>query len=482
MKHIGLDNFLQKIEEDPANQILINRFFLLLKDFEDKNIQIKYLLKLVQILVDSDPKFAIEIAYAVYKSDDSQIAALELIAQGFKNLGRYAKAEVVLCEIDKLKQASTVVLPPKPEDTVSTKEEIAFKDMGLKEVVSVPISKDIESYEVNDSATDVKKSKSAEGVEDIKDIFQQIESDFVEKNKVLQEKYNTNLNDIFSIPFNKGVSQDYKLNDSLNPSEIESSNNNDQLLSVDQQSINQNHTETNEDDLKYFYVPYSSDNLSDKYIEQNKKKAEQQDEQVDVIEPITYINNAENECNNISDISAQMTEKDKAQNIHAPKESQQDQPMYSSLVDENLNIDVILDLGSNKADNSNNVNDVQKSNSFKIAQNDSFNKNSKSDVQALSIKVDKDNINKNHINIQSQPDNSASDNLKILEEENISDSIYNEKIDFEVMAEMFDFYWKHNLIEEAKKLLDKVAPIAKNSSWWKSRKIILNDYLTKNKK
>lgn len=104
----GLEEFLKRIEEKPTNETLIDRFMTLMME-EDTFNRIFYLKKLVALLLNSNPYYALKAAALELqeaRKDGSnreyELAALRDVESSFLKLGKTENAQLISDEIAKL--------------------------------------------------------------------------------------------------------------------------------------------------------------------------------------------------------------------------------------------------------------------------------------------------------------------------------------------------------------------------------------------
>ncbi len=101
MSHSGLDAILKKLAAAP-NGVLVERFLALVAEMSQEKIKIGYLLELAKVLLAKAPLEAIRVAKMVYDLDPNHIESLDVMIEGLKRRGRFAKAEVLMGEKERL--------------------------------------------------------------------------------------------------------------------------------------------------------------------------------------------------------------------------------------------------------------------------------------------------------------------------------------------------------------------------------------------
>lgn len=104
----GLEEFLKRIEEKPTNETLIDRFMTLMMEEDSFNRTI-YLRKLVTLLLNANPYYALRAAALELQearkdknNRESELAALRDVEASFIKLGKMENAQLIAEEINKL--------------------------------------------------------------------------------------------------------------------------------------------------------------------------------------------------------------------------------------------------------------------------------------------------------------------------------------------------------------------------------------------
>src|SRR4051794_33494437 len=105
MNQRGLGQILEKIRT-AASPTLVSRYLSLIADLSDEPHKQSCALDLAEVLVDADAAQALSIAHMVYKSDRRNLRALDIMIAAMKAKGRFAKAEVLQVERDKIAQVA----------------------------------------------------------------------------------------------------------------------------------------------------------------------------------------------------------------------------------------------------------------------------------------------------------------------------------------------------------------------------------------
>ncbi len=100
---VGLKKILEQIADDASNETLVQRYLSLVAEINDDSDKVQPMLLLVQITLESDPFAALRHALMIIKFDPKCVPALTAAVKALTNLGRFAKAEVLRNEIQRLK-------------------------------------------------------------------------------------------------------------------------------------------------------------------------------------------------------------------------------------------------------------------------------------------------------------------------------------------------------------------------------------------
>jgi hypothetical protein len=101
----GLEAILDRIRVDPK-ATLIDRYLSLVADMSDEAQKQTRALDLAELLMQTQQDQALQVAHMVYKSDRNCVRALDVMIEIMNARGRYAKAEVLKLERDKLLKAN----------------------------------------------------------------------------------------------------------------------------------------------------------------------------------------------------------------------------------------------------------------------------------------------------------------------------------------------------------------------------------------
>ncbi len=105
--HPGLKRILDLVRVNPQDSLLVDRFLILASDLKEEE-RSEVTLGLSEALLRKNPSKAIDLAYMVYKARPGDYQPLEIMVEGFENLGRYGKATVLRQQLDKVKKARTI--------------------------------------------------------------------------------------------------------------------------------------------------------------------------------------------------------------------------------------------------------------------------------------------------------------------------------------------------------------------------------------
>jgi hypothetical protein len=108
----GLEEFLGRIQKRPSSEALVERFLMLVMETEAP-IRQRALTRLTLILLEDNPKAALQSCYRIMqkarsqgRSIENQISALELTRSCFEKLGKKNQATVIGSEIKRLREIS----------------------------------------------------------------------------------------------------------------------------------------------------------------------------------------------------------------------------------------------------------------------------------------------------------------------------------------------------------------------------------------
>jgi hypothetical protein len=120
----GLANLLDRITNTP-DQRLVDRYLALIAEIKDEEEKSARALDLAATLVNQNSDEAMRIAHMVFRADPTSLRALDIMIAGLEDRGRYAKAEVLKNERQKLEQikndAAHRASRPAPSPSISPK-------------------------------------------------------------------------------------------------------------------------------------------------------------------------------------------------------------------------------------------------------------------------------------------------------------------------------------------------------------------------
>jgi hypothetical protein len=100
----GLKRMLELIRSNPQDTLLVDRFLVLASDLSDDE-KADLTLGLSEALLRKNPRRAIEVAHMLYRARPSDHQPLQIMVEGFENLGRYGKATVLRQHLENVKKA-----------------------------------------------------------------------------------------------------------------------------------------------------------------------------------------------------------------------------------------------------------------------------------------------------------------------------------------------------------------------------------------
>lgn len=110
---LGLAAFLERIRSQPENDVLLDRFLLLVADMEDCEEKATLLLEFVSVIRREHPKFALQILRQVYRQihcpwvrrpQELAMQSLQVLHDTMLSMGREARAGLIANEMQRLRE------------------------------------------------------------------------------------------------------------------------------------------------------------------------------------------------------------------------------------------------------------------------------------------------------------------------------------------------------------------------------------------
>ncbi len=98
----GLLQLLDVIGNNPHDPVLARRFIALISEL-DQNTKEEAMLRLAEIQIETLPLESLRLAKLVYNENPRNVYSLEIVQRCMRSLGKFAKAEIIGIEIEKIK-------------------------------------------------------------------------------------------------------------------------------------------------------------------------------------------------------------------------------------------------------------------------------------------------------------------------------------------------------------------------------------------
>ena len=109
----GLEAILKKIEQQPSNEVLLNRFLVLISEMEDTELKSGYLLRVANAVVTVEARTALTVGTELIKNESYLLAnpeaahsLIQTLLKALRNTGATAKAEMLSIELEKWRRSA----------------------------------------------------------------------------------------------------------------------------------------------------------------------------------------------------------------------------------------------------------------------------------------------------------------------------------------------------------------------------------------
>lgn len=130
----GLLQLLDVIGNNPHDPVLARRFIALISEL-DQNTKEEAMLRLADIQLETVPLESLRLAKLVYNENPRNVYALEIVQRCMRSLGKFAKAEIIGIEIEKVKSGKGPTTLEARREQVAMIEKLTSTNLNPRQVV-----------------------------------------------------------------------------------------------------------------------------------------------------------------------------------------------------------------------------------------------------------------------------------------------------------------------------------------------------------